>query len=74
MGVLIPSFIEWYYISYYMDIETKLWKRSQRSYATTIPHLALLNLDIENKKYKVIWQFDDKIGKWTVSFEETLLS
>ncbi|MEE9152265.1 MAG: hypothetical protein V3U20_10610 [Thermoplasmata archaeon] len=53
-----------------MDIETTLWKRSQRSYATTIPHLTLLNLDIENKKYKVIWQYDDKIEKWTVSFEE----
>ncbi len=52
-----------------MKLETKLWKRSQKSWATTIPHPLLYNLDME-KEYKVIWQFDDKIGKWTVSFEE----
>jgi hypothetical protein len=55
-----------------MNLETKLWPRSQRSYATTIPHLALLNLDLPNKKYKVIWQYNEKVKKWTVSFEEIL--
>jgi hypothetical protein len=53
-----------------MNIETALWKRSQHSYATTIPHVALLNLDVENKRYKVIWNFNEKIGKWTIGFEE----
>jgi hypothetical protein len=53
-----------------MNLETKLWPRSQRSYATTIPHLALLNLDLEKHKYKVIWQWNEKIGKWTIEFEE----
>ncbi len=53
-----------------MKFETKLWQRSQKSYASTLPHLAVLNLDVENKKYKVIWEFSDKTGKYTVSFEE----
>jgi hypothetical protein len=53
-----------------MDFETKLWKRSQRSFATTIPHIALLNLSPEDNEYKVIWQFNERVGKWTVSFEE----
>jgi hypothetical protein len=53
-----------------MIIETTLWKRSQRSYATTIPHIALLNLDVENMKYKVIWEFNERAGKWTLSFKE----
>jgi hypothetical protein len=53
-----------------MKFETTLWKRSQRSYATTIPHVALLNLNVENKKYKVIWEFNERVGKWTVSFDE----
>jgi hypothetical protein len=53
-----------------MDIETKLWKRSKRSWATTIPHVALLNLDLENNKYKVIWKWGERAGMWTVAFEE----
>ncbi len=53
-----------------MNLDTKLWRRSQKSWATTIPYLALLNLDVENKEYKVIWEFNDKIGKWTLTFEE----
>ncbi len=54
-----------------MKFETKLWKRSEKSYATTIPHLALLNLDVENKKYNVVWEFNEKAGKWCIGFEET---
>jgi hypothetical protein len=53
-----------------MNLVTKLWQRSQRSYATTIPHFALLNLDLPEKKYKVIWQYNEKIGKWTIDFKE----
>jgi hypothetical protein len=53
-----------------MNFETTLWKRSQRSYAITIPHFALLNLDVKNQRYKVIWEFNERVGKWTVSFEE----
>jgi hypothetical protein len=52
-----------------MNIETALWKQSQRSYAITIPHIALLNLDVENKRYKVIWKFNERVSKKTVSFE-----
>jgi hypothetical protein len=53
-----------------MNFETKLWKRSNRSWATTIPHVCLFNLDLENNKYKVIWKFNERVGKWTVVFEE----
>ena len=49
-----------------MKFPTKLWKRSQKSFATTIPHIALLGID-ENKEHKVIWEFDQKSGKWTVA-------
>ena len=31
-----------------MKFNTKLWKRSKKSWATTIPHIALLDID-ENK-------------------------
>jgi hypothetical protein len=53
-----------------MDIETKLWKRSNRSYETTIPHIALLNLDLPETDYKVIWKWSERARAWTVEFEE----
>lgn len=40
------------------------------SFATTTPHIVLLNLDLESKDYRVVWEFNEKIGKWTVGFEE----
>ena len=40
------------------------------SFATTVPHIVLLNLDPESKRYNVIWEFNEKIGKWTVELEE----
>ncbi len=52
-----------------MKFLTKLWKRSKKSFATTIPHIALLHID-EDKKYKVVWEFDKKTGRWTVEFVE----
>ena len=52
-----------------MKFKTKLWKRSQKSFGTTIPQVALVMLD-ENKKYDVIWEFDSKLNKWTVCFGE----
>ncbi|MDD5446798.1 MAG: hypothetical protein PHY36_02805 [Methanocellales archaeon] len=39
-------------------------------FATTVPHIVLLNLDPASKDYMVIWEFNEKIGKWTVSFGE----
>ena len=50
-------------------IKTKLWKRSQRSYATTIPYAALFTLD-ENLGYDVIWEYDTKLKRWTIEFVE----
>jgi hypothetical protein len=42
------------------------------SWATTIPHIALLNLDLPETDYKVIWKWNERAGKWTVAFEEIL--
>ena len=52
-----------------MKFVTKLWKRSKKSFATTIPHIAVLSID-ENKKYDVEWEYDEKLKKWTISFKE----
>ena len=54
-----------------MRFKTKLWRRGKMSFATTIPHIVLLNLDPESKKYRVVWEYDEKIGKWTVSMEKS---
>ncbi len=54
-----------------MRFKTKLWKRGKMSFATTIPHIVLLNLDPGSNKYRVVWEYDEKIGKWTVSMEES---
>ncbi|MBW3015442.1 hypothetical protein KY330_03405 [Candidatus Woesearchaeota archaeon] len=52
-----------------MKFFTKLWKRSQKSFATTIPHVVLFKLD-ESKEHEVVWEFDSNSGKWTVDFKE----
>jgi hypothetical protein len=52
-----------------MRFNTKLWKRSNKSFATTIPHIALLEMD-ENKNYKVEWEFNSKIQRWTIVLKE----
>lgn len=52
-----------------MKFLTKLWKRSRKSYATTIPHIALLTMD-ETKNYDVVWEYNDKIKKWTFELKE----
>jgi len=54
-----------------MKFKTKLWKRSQKSFATTIPHVALFQLD-ESKNHEVVWEYNSEIGKWTISFEEVI--
>ena len=51
-----------------MKFSTKLWKRSQKSFATTIPHIVLLGLD-ESKEHDVVWEFDSVLKKWTFSLE-----
>ena len=47
-----------------MKFKTKLWKRSEKSFASTIPHIALLSMN-EEKKYEIIWEYNEEIGKWT---------
>lgn len=44
---------------------TKLWKRSQRSYATTIPHAVIVHIE-EEKEYELVWTFDSKLEKWVI--------
>lgn len=52
-----------------MKFKTKLWKRSNKSFATTIPHVALLSMD-EKKDYDVEWEYDSELKKWTISMQE----
>ena len=52
-----------------MKFHTKLWKRSKKSFATTIPHIVLLSMD-ESKDHEVVWEFDKKTEKWTFSLKE----
>ena len=52
-----------------MKFLTKLWKRSQKSFATTIPHIVLLHLN-EDKDYNVVWEYNSNVNKWTVTFKE----
>jgi hypothetical protein len=47
-----------------MKFKTKLWKRSEKSFASTIPHIALLTMD-EEKDHEVVWEYNSDIGKWT---------
>lgn len=54
-----------------MKFKTKLWKRSQKSFATTIPHVALFQLD-ESKKHEVVWDYNSELGKWTIELVEVL--
>jgi hypothetical protein len=52
-----------------MKFETKLWRRTEKSFATTIPQ-ALLFLVDASKKYNVEWAYDLKQKKWTVDIVE----
>lgn len=48
---------------------TILWKRSQRSYATTIPTVVLMQMD-EDNEHEIIWEFDKKNKKWIATLKE----
>ena len=54
-----------------MEIKTKLWKRGQNSFASTIPQnlLLLRNVDV-SKKVSAVWSIDLKTGEFTLEFEE----
>ncbi len=52
-----------------MKFKTKLWKRSKKSFATTIPHVVLLAMD-EDKDHNVIWEYNEKLKKWTMELKE----
>lgn len=46
----------------------KLYKRGS-SYETTIPMPLLFALD-KTKKHNVVFQFDSKLNRWYIEFEE----
>jgi len=50
---------------------TSLWKRSQRSFATTVPHPVILQID-ESKENSLEWKFNPKMQKWTVALKEVV--
>ncbi len=52
-----------------MKFITKLWKRSKKSFATTIPHIVLLDID-EKKDHSVEWEYNKEINRWTISIKE----
>jgi len=53
-----------------VKLKTALWKRSQRSYATTIPQSVLVYIN-EQKKHIVEWDFDSEMQKWNVAVKES---
>ncbi len=50
------------------DLKRKLYRRGS-SFETTIPMPLLFGLD-PNKKYSVIFNYDNKTKRWYVEFEE----
>ena len=52
-----------------MKFHMRLWRRSSKSYATTIPQVACSFLD-PNKRYFIKWTYEPKIKKWTIEFTE----
>ena len=50
-----------------VEFKRKLYKRGS-SYETTIPMPLLFALD-KNKKYNVIFSYDDSANKWFIKFE-----
>ena len=46
-----------------MRFRTKLWRRGEIGFATTVPHIVILNLNSEEKDFRVIWEFNEKIDK-----------
>ncbi len=55
-----------------IKFERKLYKRGS-SYETTIPRPLLFALD-ENKKYNVVFVFDEANNKWYIKFQERLIN
>ena len=52
------------------EFRRKLYKRGS-SYETTIPMPLLFALD-KNKKYNVVFAFDEEANRWNVKFEESV--
>lgn len=50
------------------EFKRKLYRRGS-SYETTIPMPLLFALD-KNKRYNVIFAFDEEANKWYIKFEE----
>ena len=51
------------------EIRRKLYKRGS-SYETTIPFPLLFALDLENRKYAVVFRYEPGTRRWFIDFEE----
>ena len=52
-----------------MRFYTKLWKRTEKSYATTIPNIVLLSL---KNTVTISWTFDQKKKLFTISAKSAM--
>ncbi len=52
-----------------VELRRKLYKRGS-SYETTIPFPLLFTLDLEKKKYDVVFGYEPLKQVWTITFEE----
>lgn len=52
-----------------IDFGTKLWQRSQNSYATTVPQQILLLKDVSKENTYVNWSVEAETGRVYVEFE-----
>lgn len=55
-----------------MKFTTKLWQRSQNSYATTVPQniLAIKDVPVEEGDVNVDWSINEETGTVEVEFTE----
>jgi len=51
-----------------MELRRKIYKRGS-SFETTIPKPLLFSIDL-NKKYEVVFKFDERKNRWYVEFEK----
>jgi len=55
---------------YKHEVQDKALEEGENELRNGSPHIVLLNLDPESKKYNVIWGCNDRSDKWTVTIEE----
>ena len=51
------------------ELKRKLYARGS-SFETTLPMPLLFKLDLQHRKYSVLFKFDPKTDRWYLEFEE----